>query len=57
MKFLRGKKTYLAVVGLVMAQVSGIINGDQSFMDVLNWLFVGGGLAAIRAKLGRDSGE
>ena len=46
---LKGKKTYLAAAGLALAQVSAVLTGEQGIMDVLNWLFMGGGLAALRA--------
>jgi len=54
MEFLKGKKTYLAAVGLILAQASAVLTGEQGIVDVLNWIFVGGGLAALRSAIGQS---
>jgi len=48
-------KTYKAVVGLILTQVALVFTGEQEWVDIISWLFLGGGIAGIRAKLGRNS--
>ena len=52
----QGYKAYSAAVGLVSVQVLAALSGEQTWLEVLNWAIAGGGIAAIRAAIGRGTG-
>lgn len=46
---LSGYKTYVLAVVAVVTGVAGYLVGDMSMMDALNYVWVGGVAAALRA--------
>ena len=53
---LKGKKTYLSAIGIVLAAVGGWFAGEVTLQAAVTQLLTGLGLAALRAGVKTDTG-
>lgn len=54
---LAGKKTYLVAIGVVVTAVLSYLQGDSTLVQMLEAVFLGGGLAFLRSGVAKTNGQ